>query len=55
MKGVYRFTLPDQPFYLLMDAGPGHVFEVDWKDIDGINPELFATDAADRRGSNNEP
>lgn len=42
MKGVYRFKLPDQPFYLLMDAGPGHVFEVDWRDIDGINPQLFA-------------
>ncbi len=46
VKGVYHFTLPDQPFYLLMDAGPGHVFEVDWRDIDDINPQLFATGAA---------
>lgn len=35
-QGVFRFELPDQPFYVLMDAGPGHVFEVDWRDIDGI-------------------
>ncbi len=42
VKGVFRFELPDQPFYLLMDAGPGHVFEVDWKDIDGIDGQLFA-------------
>src|SRR5690554_4013525 len=42
MKGVFRFKLPDEPFYLLMDAGPGHVFEVDWQDIDGINRQLFA-------------
>jgi len=46
VKGVYHFTLPDQPFYLLMDAGPGHVFEVDWRDIDGINPQLFAAVSA---------
>ncbi|WP_193075190.1 hypothetical protein [Pseudomonas sp. FME51] len=42
VKGVFRFALPAQPFYLLMDAGPGHVFEVDWKDIDGIDGQLFA-------------
>ncbi len=42
MQGVYRFKLPGQPFYLLMDAGPGHVFEVDWQDIDGIDRQLFA-------------
>ncbi len=29
----YQFTRPDSDFYILMDAGPGHVVEVDVADI----------------------
>lgn len=32
------FNLPEGDFYLLMDAGPGHVIEVDRKDIKGLKP-----------------
>lgn len=40
-----RFStlLPSQPFYILMDVGPGEVFEVDWRDIEGMDSEHFAT------------
>lgn len=38
-----RFStpLPSQPFYILMDVGPGEVFEVDWRDIHGMTANLF--------------
>ncbi len=28
-----RFARPDQDFYVLLDAGPGHVFEIDHTEI----------------------
>lgn len=31
-----RFQRPTGPFYILIDAGPGQVIELDWKDIKGI-------------------
>ncbi|MFV0278904.1 MAG: hypothetical protein ACK5HY_17230 [Parahaliea sp.] len=37
--------LPDQPFYILMDAGPGEMFEVDWRDIEGLAEQHFRTAA----------
>jgi len=46
VKGVFRFELPYEPFYLLMDAGSGHVFEVDWQDIDGLDRQRFAAESA---------
>lgn len=52
-----RFStpLPGQPFYILMDAGPGEVFEVDWRDIVGIDGQHFATrEAGDVGGSSND-
>jgi len=43
-----RFStpLPGQPFYILMDVGPGEVFEVDWRDIVGIDGQRFETTEA---------
>ena len=38
----YQFDLPTVPFYLLMDAGPGEIFEVDWRDISDINWNQFS-------------
>lgn len=35
---VVRFDKPAGEFYVLFDAGPGHVVEVDWRDIDGLAP-----------------
>lgn len=32
------FEQPEGEFYVLFDAGPGHVVEVDWQDIDGLAP-----------------
>lgn len=32
-----RFPRPDGDFYILMDAGPGHIVEIDWPEIDGID------------------
>lgn len=37
----FQFTQPQQPFYLIMDAGPGEMFEVDWKDVKGIDPASY--------------
>lgn len=31
-----NFTKPEGEFYILFDAGPGHVVEVDWQDVDGL-------------------
>ncbi|SEG84843.1 MULTISPECIES: hypothetical protein [Marinobacterium] len=31
-----RFERPDGEFYILLDAGPGHVVEVDWHDVEGL-------------------
>ena len=37
-----------------MDAGPGEVFEVDWRDIVGIDGQRFeTTEAGDVGGSSN--
>lgn len=33
-----KFPRPDGEFYILFDAGPGHVVEVDYHDIDGLEP-----------------
>lgn len=33
-----HFERPAGEFYVLFDAGPGHVVEVDWRDIDGLAP-----------------
>lgn len=35
---VARFDKPTGEFYVLFDAGPGHVVEVDWRDIEGLAP-----------------
>lgn len=35
---IVRFDKPPGEFYVLFDAGPGHVVEVDWRDIDGLAP-----------------
>ncbi|WP_323716152.1 hypothetical protein [Paracoccus aminovorans] len=32
------FPKPEGEFYILFDAGPGHVVEVDWQDVEGLNP-----------------
>lgn len=31
-----QFQKPDGEFYILFDAGPGHVVEVDWQDVEGL-------------------
>jgi len=31
-----RFPRPDGDFYILMDAGPGHIVEIDWPEIEGM-------------------
>lgn len=31
-----QFTRPDGEFYILFDAGPGHVVEVDYHDVEGL-------------------
>lgn len=28
-QGVFRYEVPVEPFFLLVDAGPGHVFDID--------------------------
>lgn len=38
--------LPGQPFFILMDVGPGEMFEVDWKDIYGMDRQHFAPSQA---------
>lgn len=38
----FTFPLPKQAFYVLMDAGPGEMFEVDWMDINGVSKGMFA-------------
>lgn len=32
-----RFQRPDEDFYVLFDAGPGHVVEIDQAEIDGTD------------------
>lgn len=32
------FPKPAGEFYILFDAGPGHIVEVDWQDVDGLKP-----------------
>jgi len=32
-----QFPRPEGDFYILMDAGPGHVVEIDWPEIEGID------------------
>lgn len=31
-----HFAKPDGEFYILFDAGPGHIVEVDWQDVEGL-------------------
>lgn len=33
-----QFPRPEGEFYILFDAGPGHVVEVDWQDVEGLTP-----------------
>ncbi|MDH4990673.1 hypothetical protein QEZ48_07495 [Aquamicrobium lusatiense] len=33
-----RFKRPEGEFYILFDAGPGHVVEIDYHDVDGLKP-----------------
>ena len=33
---MYRFTLPEGVFFVIMDAGPGHVLEISSDEIEGI-------------------
>ena len=48
LDAASRFStpLPSQPFYILMDVGPGEVFEVDWRDIERMDREYFSTTKA---------
>lgn len=32
-----RFPRPEGDFYILMDAGPGHIVEIDWPEIEGVD------------------
>lgn len=50
-----RFTtpMPDKPFYILMDVAPGEMFELDWRDIEGVDKSLFPAD--DVAGAGNDP
>ncbi|TWI31215.1 hypothetical protein [Paracoccus sulfuroxidans] len=32
------FPKPDGEFYILFDAGPGHIVEVDYQDVEGLAP-----------------
>lgn len=41
-RSTFNTKLPDQPFYILMDVGPGEIFEVDWRDVVGIDRQLFS-------------
>jgi len=40
-RSRFSTPLPEQPFYILMDAGPGQMFEVDWRDVVGIDQQHF--------------
>ncbi|MFA5629987.1 MAG: hypothetical protein WC997_00630 [Porticoccaceae bacterium] len=42
----FQFALPTRPFYVLMDAGPGEMFEMDWRDIRGMSETRFETEKA---------
>lgn len=37
----FRFTLPQKPFYVLMDAGPGEMVDIEWQDIKGMPAHHF--------------
>lgn len=49
LDNASRFStaLPTQPFYILMDVGPGEIFEVDWRDIEGMDKQHFQTNEQD--------
>lgn len=32
------FPKPEGEFYILFDAGPGHIVEVDYQDVEGLTP-----------------
>ncbi|MCW8355876.1 MAG: hypothetical protein ACPGRG_04820 [Marinomonas sp.] len=36
-QSTMHFPLQKGEFYVLLDAGPGHTFEVDWRDIEGLD------------------
>ncbi|RGP56107.1 hypothetical protein [Pseudomonas abyssi] len=40
-RSRFSTPLPGQPFYILMDAGPGEMFEIDWRDVAGIDQQHF--------------
>ncbi|HCP78314.1 MAG TPA: hypothetical protein DIU11_11435 [Pusillimonas sp.] len=37
----FSTALPTQPFYILMDVGPGEMVEVDWRDIEGMDSNHY--------------
>lgn len=38
----FSFELPTQPFYIVMDVGPGEMFELDWQDILNMKKNHFS-------------
>lgn len=53
LDAASRFStpLPSQPFYILMDVGPGEAFEVDWRDIHGMTANLFESAGVNSQAS----
>lgn len=45
-ESFFSTAAPNRPFYILMDVGPGEVFEVDWRDIEGMDSQRFTTTGA---------
>lgn len=43
----FSVAMPKQAFYLLLDIGPGEVFEVDWRDVIGIAADSFPASTPD--------
>ncbi|MGC3982072.1 MAG: hypothetical protein QM808_12495 [Steroidobacteraceae bacterium] len=44
-RSRFAFAMPSQPFYVLMDVGPGEMAEIDWKDIVGIDATAWKKSA----------
>lgn len=40
-QSSFRFTLPQSAFYIIMNAGAGEMFEVEWKDVHGLESAQF--------------
>lgn len=41
----FSFELPTQPFYIVMDVGPGEMFELDWQDIKNMKKNYYTESA----------